>query len=549
MRFDYFVIINFIDQGCVVGCLMLCIDGLFKIIGMVFYVYEYYEFVFVVGFVVGVGIVKGCVVVMDLCVVCVVFGVLVIVMVQNVGKFGQGSKNMVKLFGGFQVDYYYQVLVVVVVEIFEQVCVVVVLIDICYEVVLGCFDLVVVWLYVFVVKSDGQGGKVQMWYGYFELVFVQVFVQLDVIYIMFDQGYVMMELYVIIVQWEGQKLMVWMFNQMVGWVVGDFVKMLGIVKDNVYVKLLFVGGGFGGKFFLCVDVVLVVLGVWVVGWFVKIVLMWLLMFNNIIYWLVIIQCICIGVGEDGCIIVIVYESWLGDLFGGKFEMVVNQMWLFYVGVYCYIVMYFVVLDLFEGNVMWVFGEVLGLMVLEIVIDEMVEKLDLDLIEFWLCNDIQVDFEKLQCLFLQCCLVECLKLGVDCFGWSCCMMKLVQMCEGQWLVGLGMVGVFCNNLVIRFKVCVCLDVQGCVIVEMDMIDIGMGSYIIIVQIVVEMMGVILDCVVVCFGDLVFLVFCGLGGQWGGNNFCVGVYVVCMKLCGMIVWQVGLGDDVIFVDGEV
>lgn len=44
-------------------------------------------------------------------------------------------------------------------------------------------------------------------------------------------------------------------------------------------------------------------------------------------------------------------------------------------------------DLLEGNVMCVFGEVFGLMVFEIVIDELVEKVGIDFVEFCILNDI------------------------------------------------------------------------------------------------------------------------------------------------------------------
>lgn len=71
MKFDKFVGENLIDQLKVVGCFYDCIDGLLKIIGMVCYVYEWYEEVFnvVYGYIVGFVIVKGCFIVFDMDVV------------------------------------------------------------------------------------------------------------------------------------------------------------------------------------------------------------------------------------------------------------------------------------------------------------------------------------------------------------------------------------------------------------------------------------------------------------------------------------------------
>lgn len=167
-------------------------------------------------------------------------------------------------------------------------------------------------------------------------------------------------------------------------------------------------------------------------------------------------------------------------------------------------------DLLEGNVMCVFGEAFGLMVFEIVIDELVEKVGIDFVEFCILNDIQVDFVDLMCCFFCCQFIECLCIGVDKFGWKQCNVIFGQVCDGEWLVGYGVVVGFCNNLLEKLGVWVYFELNGIVIVEMDMIDIGIGSYIILVQMVVEMFGVLLEQVVVYFGDFSFLVFVGFGG---------------------------------------
>lgn len=41
--------------------------------------------------------------------------------------------------------------------------------------------------------------------------------------------------------------------------------------------------------------------------------------------------------------------------------------------------------------MWVLGKVLGMFVLELVMDELSYVLELDFIEFWFCNYVDVDF--------------------------------------------------------------------------------------------------------------------------------------------------------------
>ena len=66
------------------------------------------------------------------------------------------------------------------------------------------------------------------------------------------------------------------------------------------------------------------------------------------------------------------------------------------------------LDLPEGNAMRAPGEASGMMALEIAIDEMAEKLNLDPIEFRIRNDTQVDPEHPERRFSQRQLTECLR---------------------------------------------------------------------------------------------------------------------------------------------
>ncbi|MFX5765022.1 molybdopterin cofactor-binding domain-containing protein, partial [Acinetobacter baumannii] len=66
------------------------------------------------------------------------------------------------------------------------------------------------------------------------------------------------------------------------------------------------------------------------------------------------------------------------------------------------------LDLPEGNAMRAPGEAPGLMVLEITMDEMAERLRIDPVEFRILNDTQVDPEKPERPFSQRQLVQCLR---------------------------------------------------------------------------------------------------------------------------------------------
>ena len=118
--------------------------------------------------------------------------------------------------------------------------------------------------------------------------------------------------------------------------------------------------------------------------------------------------------------------------------------------------------------------------------------------------------------------------------------------------MGVAAAFRNNLVRWTSAArVRLDkLQGIVIVETDMTDIGTGTYTIIAQTAAEMMGLPLDKVMVRLGDSSFPVSAGSGGQWGANSSTAGVYAACVKLREAVARKLGLDPATAeFVDGQV
>lgn len=195
------------------------------------------------------------------------------------------------------------------------------------------------------------------------------------------------------------------------------------------------------------------------------------------------------------------------------------------------------------------GEAPGLMALEIAIDEIAEKVEIDPVQFRIVNDTQVDPEKPERPFSQRNLIGCLKLGAERFGWSE-RGRPGSKREGNWLVGMGVAAAFRNNLVLPSGARVKLDQEGVVTVETDMTDIGTGSYTIIAQTAAEMMGVTIDKVAVQLGDSRFPVSAGSGGQFGANSSTSGVYAACVKLREAIATKLGFNsEDIVFENGEV
>ncbi|RZL55241.1 MAG: xanthine dehydrogenase family protein molybdopterin-binding subunit [Sphingomonas sp.] len=555
MKFDQPAGQNPIDQLKVIGKPTDRIDGKFKTTGTAPYAYERHDVVpdAAYGYVVGAGIAKGRIASMDLAAAKAAPGVLTIVTADSAGALGKGDMNTAKLLGGPAVDHYHQAIALVVAETFEQARAAASLIRVDYARGQGRFDLDTA-LKTAPLKGDssGEGSSAPPVdrVGNFEKAFAAAPVQLDALYETPDQSHAMMEPHASIARWDGDKLTLWTSNQMIAWGKGDVAKTLGIPKDNVRLISPYIGGGFGGKLFVRADAVLAALGARQAGRPVKVTLQRPLMFNNTTHRPATRQRIRLGAGKDGKLTAIAHESGSGDLPGGGPETAVSQTKLLYAGANRLTSMRLAVLDLPEGNAMRAPGEAPGLMALEVAMDEMAEKLNMDPVQFRIVNDTQVDPEKPGRKFSQRQLVECLRMGADKFGWSQRQAKPRSVRDGRWLVGMGVASGFRNNITMKSGARVGIDKKGMVTVATDMTDIGTGSYTIIAQTAAEVMGVTLDKVNVLLGDSSFPVAAGSGGQWGANSSTAGVYAACMKLRETVAQKLGFNSaDVEFADGKV
>jgi xanthine dehydrogenase YagR molybdenum-binding subunit len=550
MKFTTPATTNPIDQMKVVGKPTDRVDGPLKTTGAAPYAYEQNKAApnAVYGHVVGAAIAKGRIASMDTSEAKRAPGVLAVISADNVGKLGKGSKNTAKLLAGPDIEHYHQAIALVVADTFEQARAAAQLVRVKYVAEKGAYDLAKAKASATKPKSEDNPPDSKA--GDFAGAFAAAPVKLDATYTTPDQSHAMMEPHASIAAWDGDKLTVWTSNQMVAWGHDDLAKTLNIPKDRVRMVSPFIGGGFGGKLFLRTEAVLAALGAWAVKRPVKVALSRPMVFNNTTHRPATIQRIRIGANRAGKITAIGHESWSGDLPGGQPETAVMQTRLLYAGANRMTKMRLAVLDLPEGNAMRAPGEAPGLMALEIAIDEMAEKLNMDPVAFRILNDTQVDPEKPDRPFSQRRLVQCLRTGAEKFGWNTRNPKPAQTRDGRWLVGVGVAAAFRNNLVMKSAARIRLDRNGVVTVETDMTDIGTGSYTIIAQTAAEMMGVGLDKVVVRLGDSTFPVSAGSGGQWGGNSSTAGVYAACMKMREAVARQMGVDPaSAEFSDGMV
>jgi xanthine dehydrogenase YagR molybdenum-binding subunit len=386
--------------------------------------------------------------------------------------------------------------------------------------------------------------------GDFDGAFAAASVKLDQRYTTPDESHAMMEPHATTASWEGDRLTIWTSNQMIAWNKSDLVEAFGLAPENVRVDSPFIGGGFGSKLFLRADAVLAALGARAAKRPVKFTLARPQVANNTTHRPATIQRVRLGAGPDGKLTAIAHDSTSGNLPDGKPETAVSQTKLMYAGANRLTFMKLAQLDLPEGNAMRAPGEAPGLMVLEMAMDEMAEKLGMDPVEFRIVNDTQVDPEKPERPYSQRRLVECLRTGADRFGWARRNARPAQVRDGRWLIGMGVAAGFRNNVNMKSAARVRLDGAGVVTVETDMTDIGTGSYTIIAQTAAEMMGVDLDKVVVKLGDSSFPASAGSGGQWGGNSSTAGVYAACVRLRESVARRLGFDPaEATFADAMV
>ena len=541
---------NPIDRQRYVGQPRTRIDGPLKCTGSAPYAYEHHREVpgAAHGFVVGSSIAKGRIASIDIEAARRAPGVLAVVTAANAGKLGKGEMNVARLLAGPQVEHYHQAVALVVAETFEQARAASNLVRVNYVEEKGRFDLAAEKDNA--VKPDWESDPADTQAGNFQRGFASAPVQLDATYTTPDQSHAMMEPHASTARWEADKLTVWTSNQMIDWCVKDLAKTLNIPKSKVRVISPYVGGGFGAKLFLRTDALLAALGARAAGRPVKVALHRHLIFNNTTHRPATIQRIRIGAGRDGRIVAIGHESWNGNLPKGSSEVATQQTRLLYAGPDRMTATRVALLDLPEGNAMRAPGEAPGMMALEIAIDEMAEKLNIDPVQFRIINDTRVDPEKPIRRFSARRFTDCMRIGAEKFGWNKRNPKPGRTREGRWLVGYGVASAFRNSPVMTSAARVRLARDGKVVVETDMTDIGTGSYTIIAQTAAEMLGVPLERVEVRLGDSSFPVSAGSGGQWGANSATAGVYAACARLRTLVADRLGVPErDAEFVDGTV
>jgi xanthine dehydrogenase YagR molybdenum-binding subunit len=145
------------------------------------------------------------------------------------------------------------------------------------------------------------------------------------------------------------------------------------------------------------------------------------------------------------------------------------------------------------------------------------------------------------------LIACLQKGAEQFGWEKRPRLPGTLKDGQWLIGLGMAAAIRGNYRRKATAKVRTDENRRVTVEMDMTDIGTGSYTIFAQIAAELLGLPVENVEVRLGRSSYPVTPGSGGSFGAASCGAALHDACLKLKARL--DAGEGPQGLSVTGQV
>ncbi len=350
--------------------------------------------------------------------------------------------------------------------------------------------------------------------------------------------------------WEGSKLIVHCSAQLINSAQQGVASTLGIPLGNVRVVSRYIGGGFGSKLPIYGDVILTALAARELRRPVKTALTRQQMFHITSHRSDTVQRLRLGASSDGKLAAVGHEAWSNSARYDDFlEPSAMQTRLLYAAPARYTPHYLVKLDLPVSDSTRAPGEAVGMLAIEIAMDELAEKLKLDPIELRLRNEPTQDQDK-KIPFSSRNLVSCMKDGATRFGWSQRSALPAQKRDGRWLVGMGMAASIRSNVMMPSKADVALGRDGMLTVKMAMTDIGTGSYTVLTQIAAEMMGLPIERVRIELGDSNFPATPGSGGSWGAASSGSGLFDACTNLREKLATKMGINvADATFANGSV
>lgn len=328
--------------------------------------------------------------------------------------------------------------------------------------------------------------------------------------------------------WDDDRLTIYSSLQMIAGSKATVATTLGIDPDKVRVIASYVGGGFGGKTGVGVEVVLAAVAAQEVGRPVKVALTRRQTGQLVHHRSATRQRMQIGCDADGRITAIAQDGIAAqNRWRGFIEPIPFGSIPLYAGPARRFTTSVVRVDQPGAGAVRAPGEAIGSFPLESAIDELAERLGMDPVELRILNEPAADPSTGK-PFSTRRLVDCYREGAGRFGWDGADRAPGRRRDGEWLIGTGMAAAFRGNFSVRAQARVRLTPAGRAEIETDLPDIGTGTYTIVAQVAAELLGLEMDAIDVRLGDSTFPVTSGAGGSFGAGSAASAVALACEEL---------------------
>jgi xanthine dehydrogenase YagR molybdenum-binding subunit len=385
--------------------------------------------------------------------------------------------------------------------------------------------------------ADGGATPAFFDQGDLETAMREAEVTVDVVYTTPSQSHVSMEPHAAIAFWDGDRLTAYSSLQMLSTDREQLAKALGIDQEQIRLRSLYVGGGFGSKLFISPELVASAIASQRIGRPVKTVMTRQQAMLGTVRRSNTHQRVRLGATRDGRLQAIGHESSVSNLPGHHFfEPCGVSTHFLYAGENRLITHPLVPMNWLAAGSMRAPGEGAGMLALECAMDELAGSLGIDPVELRVLNEPKVDPEK-GIPFSSRRLVDCLRTGAERFGWSSRNPHPGQVREGDQWIGLGMAAASRSNVLAKSSARVTLTPELRVAVETDMTDIGTGTYSILAQISADLLGVPVTSVDVRLGDTDFPEGAGSGGSKAAASGGSATYLACDMIRAELAQRIG------------
>ena len=507
------------------------VDGPKKVSGVATYAAEYQFANLAYGVLVSATIGKGKVSAIDVDAAKKMPGIIdVVIDFDTFAKVSQqGGETDAPAQGVKAVDYFGQIIAIVVGDTFEAARDAAKRIGVTYERDTGVFDFSVDLPHA--EKLPPNNTPAQFEQGDLDGAMAKAAFTIDETYTTPSQNSAAMEPHASIATWEDGALTLYGAYQMPTSDAQQLAKALGLSAKKVRIIAHYIGGGFGSKLGIAPESVAAAIAAKQLGRPVKAVMMRQQVFESTPRRSNTVQRMRLAATKDGHLTGVGHETVVSNLDGQDyFEPAGLSTHFLYAGENRVITHDLVRMNWGLSGSMRAPGEAVGLLGLEGAMDELADQIGMDPIEFRRINDPAMDPEK-GIPFSSRKLMESLDTGAKKFGWNDRKAPGARR-EGDWLVGMGVAAAARANLLMETSAKVAINKDGTVTVSSAMTDIGTGSYTILSQIAAEMLGVPMESVIMELGDTNDVPAAGSGGSWGACSSGSAIYLACETLRGKL-----------------